>query len=96
MGDNSYEKIIRMMQQQGAANNSAEVTTAVMTGPKSCKVGDLPLSGSDLLIAEHLLHKVALYNEDQAYLKPLKKGDVVAITRLSDDCYAILERLVSG
>ena len=96
MSEGAYEKIIRMMQQQGAANNSAEVQTGVMTGPKSCKVGDLPLSGSDLLIAEHLLHRVQLYNEDEKYLEPLKKGDVVAITRLSDDCYAILGRLVSG
>lgn len=91
---NAYEDMIRMMQQQGAANNSAEVTTAVMTGAKSCKVGDLPLSGSDLLIAEHLRKKVAL--QGGGYIEPLKKGDVVAITRLSEDKFAILERLVSG
>ncbi len=95
MADNSYEKIIRLMQSQGAVNNSAEVKVGVMTGPKSCTVGDLALSGSDLMIAEHLLHKVALYNEEEQYLKPLKKGDVVAITRISEDCYAILGKLVS-
>jgi hypothetical protein len=82
-----------MMQAQGAKNNSAEVTTAVMTGPRSCKVGELPLSGTDLLIEEHLLLRIPLGNEQ--FLEPLKKGDIVAITRLSEDCYAILGRMVS-
>lgn len=115
MADNPYEKLIRMMQEQGATNNSAEVQTAVMTGPKSCKVGELPLSGSDLLIAEHLTKPVLTkleieiseevtpttgtkhthkWTDKSEYIEPLKAGDVVAITRLSDDQYAILGRLV--
>lgn len=93
MADSAYEKIIRMMQTQGAKSNSAEVTTAVMTGPRSCKLGDLPLSGSDLLIEEHLLLRIPLGEKE--FLEPLKKGDIVAITRLSEDCYAILGKLVS-
>lgn len=82
MADNSYEKIIRLMQAQGAVNNSAEVKVGVMTGPKSCTVGELALSGSDLMIVENLRNN-------------LIKGDVVAITRISEDCYAILGKLVS-
>lgn len=90
--DKAYEDLIRMMQQQGAANNTAEVTVGVMTGTRSCKVGDLPLSSGDLLIAEHLTKKVAL--QGGGYIEPLKKGDTVAVTRLSEDTFAILERLV--
>ena len=81
MADNSYEKIIRLMQSQGAVNNSAEVKVGVMSGPKSCTVGELALSGSDLMIVENLRNN-------------LIKGDVVAITRISEDCYAILGKLV--
>lgn len=120
MGDNPYEKIIRMMQTQGATNNSAEVQIGVMTSETSCKVGDLELDKDDLLFNE-LLVKPQLIDKGKAEGRisinggamqdyktentkdtekelledfKLKAGDIVAVTKISDETYAVLGRLI--
>lgn len=120
MGDNPYEKIIRMMQTQGATNNSAEVQIGVMTSETSCKVGDLELDNDDLLFNE-LLVKPQLIDKGKAEGRisinggamqdyktedtkdtekelledfKLKAGDIVAVTKISDETYAVLGRLI--
>ncbi len=51
---NGYERIIKMMREQGAVNNPASLQLGEMTSAKTCKIGDLKLDADDLLIAEHL------------------------------------------
>ena len=62
-----------------------------MTGPTSCRIGKLLLSGSDLLIAEHL---TTGYQAEKRFVEPLKQGDTVAVYRTGEERYIILERLV--
>lgn len=51
---NGYERIIKMMREQGAVNNPASLQLGEMISAKTCKVGDLKLDADDLLIAQHL------------------------------------------
>lgn len=51
---NGYERIIKMMREQGAVNNPTSLQLGEMTSAKTCKVGDLKLDADDLLIAQHL------------------------------------------
>lgn len=104
---NAYEGLVGMMGRRGAVANSAEIQTAVMTGANTCQLGELPLDAEDLIFAEHLLKPVlsklqiqvnpdsGAVTDYSAYLEPLKKGDIVAVQRLSDSCYMVLEKLVS-
>lgn len=129
MADNPYENIIRMMQTQGAVNNSAEVQIGIMTGPDSCKIGDLELDKKDLLFNELLIHpqlrnvynssvtesgsisvscvcgggsynlnsssnSLTETNNEWTDQFKLKAGDIVAVTRVNADTYAVLGRLV--
>lgn len=88
---NAYEEILGMMRKEGSKDNTAPIQIGTMTGADSCKIGKLLLSGSDLLIAEHL--KTG-YSCNGKFIKPLKSGDKVAAFRISDELYIILERLV--
>ena len=73
-----------------------------MPGTKSCNIGKLSLSKNDLLIAEHLKtgYHCAVYDDEPSkkdintFVTPLKSGDKVAVYRVSDELYIILERLV--
>ncbi|MCI8483507.1 MAG: hypothetical protein HFH41_04110 [Lachnospiraceae bacterium] len=78
---NGYEQIIKLMREQGAANNLPVPRLAEMKNTAECDAGDLMLDKEDLLIADHLKGK-------------LKEGDTVLIQRVTDDTYAIIERLV--
>lgn len=49
-----YERIIRLMRQQGAANNPTPLQFGEMTSATTCMVGDLKLEKDDFLVAEHL------------------------------------------
>lgn len=89
---NAYEEILSVMRGEGKKDNPAPIQIGVMTGAKSCKIGNLILSGGDLLIAEHL--KTGYQKDNLTFIGPLKNGDQVAVYRISDERYLILERLV--
>lgn len=99
---NPYEEILGIMRNEGKKDNTAPIQIGVMTGAASCKIGKLTLSGGDLLIAEHLKtgYHCAVYDDapskkdKNTFVAPLKSGDKVAVYRISDELYIILERLV--
>nr|DAU15111.1 MAG TPA: Protein of unknown function (DUF2577) [Caudoviricetes sp.] len=101
---NGYERIIKMMREQGAVNNPASLQLGEMTSAKTCKIGDLKLDADDLLIAEHLTeYEKKIDIEDKSVTSTntkikihgkLKKGDLVLVYRLSDEQYVIIEKLV--
>jgi len=99
---NAYEELLKVMRSEGNRDNTCPIQIGVMNSATSCSAGNLELTGSDLMIAEHLLtgyHK-AVDNDTPSkqnattFCSPLKKGDEVALYRLSDEKYIILERLV--
>lgn len=99
---NGYERIINMMREQGAVKNPASLQLGEMTSATSCKVGDLKLDADDLLIPEHLTDyeiKIDVENLTSKNTKikvhgALKKGDLVLVYRLSDEQYAIIDKMV--
>lgn len=99
---NAYEEILGMMRSEGKKDNTAPIQIGEMTGAESCRIGKLQLSGSDLLIAEHLKtgYHCAVCSDDPAkkdadtFVEPLRDGDKVAVYRVDDERYIILERLV--
>lgn len=99
---NAYEQILDTMRQQGKKDNTAPIQIGIMESATTCAIGTLKLSGSDLLIAEHLTtgYHYAVDNatpskkDKTTFIGALKKGDQVAVYRISDELYIILERLV--
>lgn len=99
---NAYEDILGMMRNEGKKDNPASIQIGIMDSPESCSIGKLKLSGSDLLIAEHLKtgyhfavnHDVPSQKDETTFAPGLQKGDKVAVYRVSDELYIILERLV--
>lgn len=98
-----FAEMVNMMREQGAVNNTAPIQLATMTGAKSCSIGDLPLAEEDLYIPDRLLSPVCTqvnvpenHQDKSSYNAPLKAGDTVALFRLSDTKYVILDRVVSG
>lgn len=107
---NGYERIIKMMREQGAVNNPASLQLGEMTSSKTCKVGDLKLDADDLLMAQHLTDyeiKIDIESELEASTTTvsqkdmkikvqgaLEKGDLVLVQRMSDEQYVIIEKLV--
>lgn len=89
---NPYEEILGVMRNEGKKDNTAPIQIGVMVDANSCKIGKLILSGSDLLMAEHL--KTGYQKDNNTWIEPLRGGDKVAIYRFSDELYIILERLV--
>ena len=95
---NPYEELLGVMRVEGKKDNTAPIQIGVMESPTVCSIGKLKLSGSDLLIAEHL--KTAVNNDTPSrkdkntFVGALQKGDRVAVYRISDELYIILERLV--
>ena len=100
-------EFVDLMQQSGSAPRGS-LKVAVMTGPKSCKIGNLELQAEDLKIAEHLLNTVCVKVKETApadggictdsstYLPALKAGDQVLVFQLSDDRFVILEKVVDA
>lgn len=95
------EDLVRIIQEEGGKNNPPGIELAVMTGAKSCKIGDFQLSETDLLFSEHLLSRIATtvsvstaHIDQSQYLSPLKSGDDVAIIRVSKTKYLILDKVV--
>lgn len=99
---NGYEEILKVMRAEGSKDNTAPIQIGVMDSPTVCSIGKLKLSGSDLLIAEHLKtgYHYAVNNDTPSrkdkttFIGGLQKGDKVAVYRISDELYIILERLV--
>lgn len=99
---NAYEQILETMRQQGRKDNTPPIQIGIMESADTCAIGKLKLSGSDFLIAEHLKtgYHYAVDNETPSkkdkntFIGGLKKGDKVAVYRVSDELYIILERLV--
>lgn len=99
---NAYEELLSVMRREGKKDNSAPIQIGVMAGESSCRIGKLTLSGGDLLVAEHL--KTGYHfavdggmpskQDKETFAEPLKGGDKVAVYRVSDELYIILERLV--
>ena len=50
----AYEKIIKIMRNQGAVKNPIGLQLAEMTDARSCDIGELHLEAEDLLISQHL------------------------------------------
>lgn len=81
---------------------------AAMTGPNSCKIGNLELTKEDLLFSDRLLAPTCTKVSETAsggggactdkstYLTALKAGDMVAVYQVSDDKFIVLERMVSA
>ena len=86
---------------------SPQIKLAVMTGPSSCKIGNLQLTAADLLISDRLLSPTCTKVSETApdgggqcadnstYISALKTGDTVAVYQLSDSRFLVLERMVS-
>jgi len=99
---NAYEEILNVMRTEGGKDNTAPIQIGTMDSATSCSIGKLKLSGSDLLIAEHLTtgYHFAVDNDTPSrkdkntFAGALQKGDKVAVYRVSDELYIILERLV--
>ncbi len=89
---NPYEEILTLMRKEGKKDNTEPIQIGIMESADICGIGKLKLSGKDLLIAEHL--KTGYRKDMQTYIEPLKRGDKVAVYRVSDEKYIILERLV--
>lgn len=92
---------MRIMQEEGAKNNPPTIEFATMTGPKSCKIGDLLLVEEDLIFSEHLLNRLAIkvsvsesHSDQSQYIQPLQVGDEVAVIRVSQTRYLVLDRVV--
>lgn len=78
---NGYERIIKLMREQGKVNAVQAPKLAEMTGEAECDIGGVKLDREDLIVAEHLKGK-------------LKKDDVVLVQRINEETYAIIERMV--
>lgn len=90
---NPYETLISIIREQNKIANTIRI--GKMKEDKICAIGDLELSGDDLLVAEYL--KTGYYTEEQGkqvYIHPLQKGDLVGVCKVDQERYIIVGRLV--
>lgn len=92
--------------QPAGGNTGKGLQLATMTGPASCQVGSLVLSGGDLLVAEHLKSQICTkviadapdpagpISDKSTYLSALKAGDTVLIYQISDTKFIIIAKVV--
>ena len=105
--DNAFSEMVDFIRKQGAALNPGTIQLAEMTGAKSCRIGkELALTAQDLIIPDRLLTSVCTkvagtcpadggaLTDKSSYNGPLKAGDIVAIYKLNDSKYLILDRVV--
>lgn len=98
----AYEEILHIMREQGKKDNTMPIQKGKMKNDTTCIIGDLELSKEDFLVAEHLKtgYHYAVYDDkpsrkdEGSFIDKLKAGDEVAVYRLNDEQYLILERLV--
>lgn len=101
---NAYEEILNIMRTEGSKDNPNSIQIGEMSSATECRIGELKLSAEDLLIAEHLktgYHFAVNYDnpslkDETTFSEGLKKGDLVAIYRVNEEIYIILERLVEA
>lgn len=79
--DHYYAEMLNLMREQGKKDNPSTIQLGIMQGTASVKINDLTLNAEDLYIADNLVTS-------------LKKGDLVAVQKLSNNMYAILVRVV--
>ena len=98
-----FAEMVDMMRTQGAVKNTPSIQLATMTGARTCTIGTLPIMADDLYIPDRLLSTVCTkvnvpesHTDKSSYSSALKSGDIVAIVKLSDAKYIILDRVVSG
>ena len=99
---NAYEEILSLMRQEGKKDNTASIQLGTMESEKRCRVGEVTLYEDDFLIAEHLKtgYHYAVDKEkpesknEKTFAEGLKKGDTVAVYKINDELFVILERLV--
>lgn len=101
---NEMVSIVR--EKEGLSGGGLKLAT--MTGPNSCKIGNLELTKEDLLFSDRLLAPTCTKVSETApggggactdrstYLTALKAGDMVAVYQVSDDKFIVLERMVSA
>ncbi len=97
-------EVIGMMQQE----HLTRLQVGQMTGPTSCKIGNLILAPEDLLFSDRLLHPTctkvsevsraegSACTDKSTYLSALKSGDQVLVYQISDSKFIVIERLVSA
>lgn len=84
--DHYYAEMLNLMRSQGKIDNPTTLQLGEMQSSDSVLIDDLLLESDDLYIADYL-----------AVSDGLKKGDIVAIQKLSDDdMYVILARVVGA
>jgi hypothetical protein len=109
--DYYYAEMLNLMREQGKKDNPVTLQLGIMQSENSVKVDDLILTAEDIYISDYLkadykreftlehytddilssTEKVKLITKDG-----LKKGDLVAVQKLSNNRYVILERVVAG
>lgn len=87
---------------------TSQLQLGQMTGPTSCKIGNLELTKDDLLFDDRLLSttctKVSEISQAEgsactdksSYISALKAGDAVVIYQVSDSKFLVLGRMVSA
>lgn len=86
------ERIVKRMRDEGARKNEKGVFLATMEGATKVNISGLILEREDLLFAEHLLTGYTAANGEK--IDALKKGDNVILKKLSDEKYAVIERVI--
>lgn len=77
---NAYEKLIKIIRDEASrSEKNYPIKLAEMTGKDSCRIGTLELDKDDLIINESLKGR-------------MQTGDLVLITQLSEDTFAILAK----
>lgn len=95
---NGYEKLLKIMQEEGMKNNPAKIVIGIMKSPTECEVAKNILDQDDFYVAEHLSMKKNVNDKEKQVEKIqslLKAGDMVAVYRLSDEKYLILDKVVN-
>ena len=99
---NGYEKLLKIMQEEGMKNNPAKIVIGIMKSPTECEVAKNILDQDDFFVAEHLSMKKnvnVVENDQEKQVEKiqslLKAGDMVAVYRLSDEKYLILDKVVN-
>lgn len=99
-------EFVDMMRTGGEDSAGGSIKLAVMTGPTSCKIGNLELKREDLKFSDRLLSSTctkvseisgaegSACTDKSSYLSALKAGDTVAVVQVSDSCFLVLGRMV--
>lgn len=91
---------------KGPAQSGKGLQLAAMTGPDSCRVGNLNLAAADLMAADSLTRQLCTKvseitttegeecTDKSTYLPALKAGDTVLVCQVSETKFVILAKVV--